>query len=126
MDDEENGLFNIQVSDASDDEEREAKAARRTGQSEEAWSAIQREYLPKVENGDIHETIKLPISSGASKQHIQELIHAVEELYFFRKYDRAVQFIRDALSSSDGLDTDTRQLLATYQDKCQMKLKAQG
>lgn len=53
MDDEENGLFNIQISDASDDEEREAKEARRTGQSEDAWSAVQRDYQAKVENGDV-------------------------------------------------------------------------
>ncbi|KAH7011459.1 hypothetical protein EDB80DRAFT_390576 [Ilyonectria destructans] len=126
MDDEENGLFNIQISDASDDEEREAKEARRTGQSEDAWSAIQRDYQAKVENGDIHKTVKLPIGPDASKQHLQEVIHAIEELYFFRHYEHAMGFISDVLSGSESLDADTQQLLATYQDKCQKKLKAQG
>ncbi|KPM39039.1 hypothetical protein AK830_g7481 [Neonectria ditissima] len=123
MDDEENSLFNIQVSDASDDEP-EAKEARRTGQSEDTWNAIRREYQPKIENGDIHKTVQLPVSSDASKQDLQELVHAVEELYFFRRYESATHFISKALSESEDLDADTRQLLSIYQDKCQKKLKA--
>ncbi|KAK7431960.1 hypothetical protein QQZ08_001580 [Neonectria magnoliae] len=125
MDDEENSLFNIEVSDASDDEP-DAKEARRTGQSEDVWSAIQRDYQPKIENGQIHKTVQLPVKSNASKQLLQELIHAVEELYFFRRYEHSTQFISEALSGSNDLDDDTRQLLHIYRDKCQKKLKAQG
>ncbi|KAH7149204.1 hypothetical protein B0J13DRAFT_621092 [Dactylonectria estremocensis] len=125
MDDEENTLFNIQVSDASDDEERESKQARRTGQTEEAWAAVRRDYRPKAENGNIYKTIKLPIENGASKQLLQEVLHAVEELYFFRHYERAVHFITETISSGGGLDDDTRRSLLTYQEKCQKKLGAQ-
>ncbi|KAK7397520.1 hypothetical protein QQX98_013115 [Neonectria punicea] len=125
MDDEENSLFNIEVSDASDDE-LEVKEARRTGQSEDVWSAIQRDYQPKIENGQIHKTVQLPVASDASKQLLQELIHAVEELYFFRRYEHAAEFISEALSASGDLDANTRQLLCIYQDKCQKKLRAQG
>ncbi|KAH6873924.1 hypothetical protein B0T10DRAFT_567656 [Thelonectria olida] len=126
MDDEENGLFNIQISDDDDDfDERQAKEARRTGQSEEAWRAVQRDYRPKVENGNIEKNITLPISHGASKPQLQELLHAVEEMYFFRQYEKAVQFVSRTLDSSDGLDPETRQLLVDYQETCQQKLKAQ-
>ncbi|KAH7148456.1 hypothetical protein EDB81DRAFT_463623 [Dactylonectria macrodidyma] len=125
MDDDENTLFNIQVSDASDDEERESKQARRTGQTEDAWDAVRRAYRPKFENGNIHKTIKLPIENGASKQLLQEVLHAVEELYFFRHYERAAQFINEIFSSGSCLDDDTQRSLLTYQEKCQKKLGAQ-
>ncbi|KAI5467227.1 hypothetical protein BGZ63DRAFT_418948 [Mariannaea sp. PMI_226] len=122
MDDEENGLFNIEISDDSSDE-REAKLARRTGQSEEAWKAVQRDYRAKVENGDICSNIKLPIGNGASKAELQELLHAVEEMYFFRHYERAIQFVSDVLTQSEGIDDETRQMLVIYQDKCRRKQK---
>lgn len=51
MDGEDGGLFNIEVSD--DEGEREQKEARRTGQTEEAFQAVKREYKPKVEDGDV-------------------------------------------------------------------------
>lgn len=54
------------------------------------------------------------------------MIHAVEELYFFRHYEHAMEFISDVLSGSESLDGDTQQLLATYQDKCQKNSKLKG
>ncbi|KAF5003278.1 hypothetical protein FDECE_10178 [Fusarium decemcellulare] len=122
MDEEEDPLANFSVADVSSDEADDSKQARRTGQSEEAWRAIQRGYKTKVENGDIYKKVKLPLEPGASKMDIQELLHAVEELYFFRRYQDAVQLAGDALSGSNGLDRDSRQLLATYQERCQKKL----
>ncbi|KAJ3526652.1 hypothetical protein NM208_g11084 [Fusarium decemcellulare] len=116
MDEEEDPLANFSIADVSSDEADDSKQARRTGQSEEAWRAIQRGYKTKVENGD------LPLEPGASKMDIQELLHAVEELYFFRRYHDAVQLAGDALYGSNGLDRDSRQLLATYQERCQKKL----
>ncbi|KAF7549595.1 hypothetical protein G7046_g8291 [Stylonectria norvegica] len=133
MDDEEGGLFNIYISDASSDEGSK-KEARRTGQTEEAFQAVKRDYRPKVENGEasspswaafhhIYKTVKLPLDASASKQEVQEAVHAFEELYFFRQYEHALRFLRDVLRSSGGLDDETRQLLRTYEDKCLIKLK---
>ncbi|KAF5019132.1 hypothetical protein F66182_8868 [Fusarium sp. NRRL 66182] len=123
--DGEDPLANFVISDVSSDEaeKAEAKKSRRTGQSEEAWRAIQRDYKTKVENGEIYQKIKLPLGPGASKMDIQEVIHAVEEHYFFRRYQEAEKLASDALIGSEGLDKDSRQLLETYQDKCHQRNK---
>jgi hypothetical protein len=52
---------------------------------------------------------------------IQEVIHAVEEHYFFRRYKEAEQLAKDALSTSTGLDKDSMQVLKVYQDKSHQK-----
>jgi hypothetical protein len=52
--DEEDPLANFSIADVSSDEaEADTKETRRTGQTEEAWRAIQRDYKTKVENGDV-------------------------------------------------------------------------
>ncbi|RBR22088.1 uncharacterized protein FIESC28_04593 [Fusarium coffeatum] len=117
--DEEDPFASFAVADVSSDEadEVETSKSRRTGQSEEAWREIQKDYKAKVENGNIYEKIKLPLDNGASKMDIQEVIHAVEEHYFFRRYKEAEQLANDALSTSTGLDKDSMQVLKVYQDK---------
>ncbi|RFN47253.1 hypothetical protein FIE12Z_8537 [Fusarium flagelliforme] len=117
--DEEDPFASFAVADISSDEadEVETNKSRRTGQSEEAWREIQKDYKVKVENGNIYEKIKLPLDAGSSKMDIQEVIHAVEEHYFFRRYKEAEQLANDALSTSTGLDKDSMQVLKVYQDK---------
>ena len=66
--------------------------------------------------------VELPLGADAHKTHIQEAIHAVEELYYFRKYDEAGEFVTNVLDGEDGLDEETRQLLMTYAEKCRQKL----
>lgn len=63
----------------------------------------------------------LPLGADAPKMQIQDLIHAVEELYFFRKYDEAIDLVKTVLHDSDGVDEETRQILAAYSEKCQQK-----
>lgn len=55
--DEEDPLANFAFADVSSDEADEAEAtkSRRTGQSEEAWQVVQKQYKAKVENGDVSE-----------------------------------------------------------------------
>ncbi|GKU07282.1 hypothetical protein FLAG1_08893 [Fusarium langsethiae] len=124
--DEEDPLANFAFADVSSDEadEVEATKSRRTGQSEEAWRVIQKEYEGKVENGNIHQKIKLPLGPGASKMDIQEVIHAVEEHYFFRRFKEAEELAKDVLSTSTGLDKDSQQLLQAYRDKSHQKNKS--
>lgn len=64
-----------------------------------------------------------------SKQESQELLHAVEELYFYKRYDEAVAFIGrvfDGARDADGLDGDVKEVLRTYEKKCMMKLGSEG
>jgi hypothetical protein len=54
-----------------------------------------------------------------NKQQLQELLHAVEELYFHRRFEEAAQFIREVLTGGSGVsDADTRDLLLAYERKC--------
>lgn len=64
------------------------------------------------------------------KQEAQELLHAVEELYFYRRYDEAVAFVGRVLEGRDGdgdgvallLDGDVRDVLRSYEAKCLVKM----
>ncbi|KAM3532300.1 hypothetical protein NHJ13051_000286 [Beauveria bassiana] len=120
-DSEYDGLLNIEVSDAEDTPAE--KKAKRTGQSEEAFQAVRKTYVTKVQNGDIYKHIKLPLQSGASNLDIQEVLHAVEELYFFRRYNEAIDFAAQVLQgeSRAALDSDSLQLLEKYDAKCKAK-----
>ena len=56
-----------------------------------------------------------------SKQEGLELLHAVEELYFLRRYDEAVAFVGrvfDGEGGGEGLERDVRDLLKAYEEKC--------
>ncbi|KAI1808880.1 hypothetical protein F4811DRAFT_499286 [Daldinia bambusicola] len=132
------GLFGIQLSDSEDgsNDSEPAEGTRpkkgeantpvdRTAQSEEEFQAVRREYRVKVENGEIWKTIKLPLGPGrVSKPDAQALLHAVEELYFFRRYADGANFARAVLSGNGdgeepfGLDEDTKKLLRYYETKC--------
>ncbi|KAI0099380.1 hypothetical protein F4814DRAFT_112840 [Daldinia grandis] len=136
------GLFSIQLSDSEDGSNgsESAEGTRpkkgeastpvdRTAQSEEEFQAVRREYRVKVENGQIWKTIQLPLGSGrVSKPEAQALLHAVEELYFFRRYAEGAKFARAILGGNEskgideegpsGLDEDTKKLLRHYENKC--------
>ncbi|OAA70075.1 hypothetical protein LEL_09891 [Akanthomyces lecanii RCEF 1005] len=121
---EDDGILNIEVSDAEDTPAE--KKAKRTGQSEAEFQAVRATYVTKVQNGNIYQQIKLPLQPGASKMDIQELLHAVEELYFFRRYEEAIDFTAQILQgdSKAALDSDSVQLLEKYEAKCKVKQDA--
>ncbi|TQV95301.1 hypothetical protein IF1G_06288 [Cordyceps javanica] len=127
-DTEDIGILNIEVSDAEDTPAE--KKAKRTGQSEEEFQAVRQTYATRVQNGNIYKHIKLPLRSDASKMDVQELLHAVEELYFFRRYREAADLAAEVLSGGGGsgaaLDADSRQLLEKYEAKCRAKQEASG
>ncbi|PHH81778.1 hypothetical protein CDD82_7884 [Ophiocordyceps australis] len=101
--DDQNALLNIHLSDSEDD----SPAIDRTAQSEEAFQAVKRHYRPRVENG-------------------QDLLHAVEELYFFRQFDHALTFINKIWSLvSIHADADSARLLQRYRQKCNQKRQSQ-
>ncbi|KAK2615695.1 hypothetical protein N8I77_002432 [Diaporthe amygdali] len=134
IDNESAGLFNISISDSEEDDVdtshgiANSKKSRedRTGQSEDAFQAVKREYRAKVENGEIWKSTVVPLGPRRVPKHEgQELLHAVEELYFFRRFEEAVLFVGrifDGEGGGDGLDKDVRDLLRTYERKCNEKL----
>ncbi|KAK3685773.1 hypothetical protein B0T22DRAFT_466493 [Podospora appendiculata] len=148
MDDDnlDSGFLNISLSDSEDDgsdsssrspvdtttckpDEPVSRADRRNALSESDFQLLRQSYRPKVENGDIYRTIKIPLDpAGAKSKPVnQELLHAVEELYFFRRYEEAVNFVHDVLmSEGEGgaglLEEDTTKLLRYYQAKCSQRL----
>ncbi|KAI0096039.1 hypothetical protein F4776DRAFT_658661 [Hypoxylon sp. NC0597] len=137
------GLFGIQLFD-SEDSTNDTESAEgtkhkkdeaniptdRTAQSEEEFQAVRKDYKVKVENGEIWKTIKLPLGPGRiPKPEAQSLLHAVEELYFFRQYAKGAQFVRAVLGNgttdsddrASTVDLDTRGLLRYYEKKCDEK-----
>ncbi|KXH69625.1 hypothetical protein CSAL01_08412, partial [Colletotrichum salicis] len=68
----------------------------------------------------IWKTIELSLKTEkASKPVLQELLHAVEELYFLRRFGEAAAFARRILDESEvALDRDTKETLARYEEKC--------
>ncbi|KAH6604572.1 hypothetical protein Trco_006279 [Trichoderma cornu-damae] len=124
---EENDLFNIHISDSEDG--KTEKQSKRTGQSEDDFQAVKSTYHAKVENGNIYQTIPLPLGPDANKQHVQELLHAAEELYFFRRYQGVIDFVSQVLAlegDRGGLDEETRQLLSMYQSRCRQKIETRS
>lgn len=92
----------------------------------------------------IWRTINLPLDPGAgaavTKPEAQALLHAVEELYFFRRYGEGAAFVRRVLNgdgdgdgdrsgdgAAPGLDEDTRKMLRYYETRCvQRQREAEG
>ncbi|GJN67974.1 hypothetical protein VFPFJ_04554 [Purpureocillium lilacinum] len=120
-DDDSGGILDIELSDTEDVTE---KQANRTGQSEAEFQAVKADYKAKVENGDIFKTISLPLPPGAGKMALQQVVHAIEELYYFRRYQEALDFIKTLHDdgSRRAFDQDTRNLVDTYEARCYRKL----
>ncbi|KAI1735458.1 hypothetical protein F4680DRAFT_305225 [Xylaria scruposa] len=131
-DDLDAGLLGIALSDsdveAGDDATATKKASReaRTGQSEAEFQEVKRTYHVKVENGEIWKTVRLPLGPQVTKPEVQTLLHAVEELYFFRRFSEGAQFARSVIDDDRGagkLDEDTLKTLLYYEKKCRDKIK---
>jgi len=71
-------------------------------------------------------TIPFPI--GSTKPEAQEVLHAVEELYFFRRYEEAARFIGRIFSEEEGkgeksLDADTQKSLRLYEERARVRME---
>ncbi|KAK3307952.1 uncharacterized protein B0T15DRAFT_523110 [Chaetomium strumarium] len=128
--------------------EHQPTRAERTALSEETFQRLKQTYRPKIENGNIYKTIQLPTSpspsssssSGAqlSKPEAQALLHATEELYFFRRYAEAAAFLQEVFAATDVvaaaegedkaeqrlIDGETAWLLQDYQRRCLARLSS--
>ena len=63
--------------------------------------------------------MKLPIDNP-SKPESQTILHAIEELYFFRRYKEALRIVEEALKGK--LISDFRKTLEDYKTRCQKKI----
>ncbi|KAH6686951.1 hypothetical protein F5X68DRAFT_276198 [Plectosphaerella plurivora] len=118
--DDAGGLFCIAISDDEEDQSKE----QRNVLSDEAFDALKASYKPLIENGEIWKTVKLPLEGSASKPQAQELLHAIEELYFFRRYDEGAKFARRVLDTSSGaLDDEHRSVVVLYEEKCLKRMR---
>ncbi|KAI1120948.1 hypothetical protein F5Y10DRAFT_272560 [Nemania abortiva] len=125
------GLLGIALSD-SDAESgdttpatKKASQEARTAQSEVDFQAVKSTYRAKVENGEIWKTVRLPLGPQVSKPEVQTLLHAVEELYFFRRFSEGARFARSVLDDDAGTgksDGDTLKTLSYYEKKCSDKI----
>lgn len=74
----------------------------------------------KLTWGQIWKTVKAPIDNP-TKQESQTILHAIEELYFFRRYAEALQVVRDVLRGDLG--EDFRKLVKKYEARCEGRLE---
>ncbi|KAI1820284.1 hypothetical protein F4861DRAFT_545785 [Xylaria intraflava] len=123
-DDLDPGLLCIALSD-SDGEEKTTQEAR-TGQSEDEFREVQRGYRVKVENGEIWKTVTFPLAPQVSKPEAQTLLHAVEELYFFRRFAEGARFARALVDDggSGKLDEDAVRTLLYYERRCRERMES--
>ncbi|KAI1438381.1 hypothetical protein GGR50DRAFT_691246 [Xylaria sp. CBS 124048] len=132
---EENELFlGLALSDTDTDTDNDDEGAKkekkpkpkqtqkeRGGQSEAEFRDVQRTYTAKVENGEIWKTVSLPLDPAVAKPDAQTLLHAVEELYFFRRFAEAARFARAVIDDDGGagkIDGDTLRTLRYYERRC--------
>ncbi|RWA12685.1 hypothetical protein EKO27_g2420 [Xylaria grammica] len=130
-DDLDSGLLGIALSDpdaeSGDNETKKTSQEARTEQSEAEFQEVKRTYRVKVENGEIWRTVRLPLGPQVSKPEAQTLLHAVEELYFFRRYSEGARFVRSIIDDNAGagkLDDNTVKTLLYYERKCTEKINS--
>ncbi|KAI9827056.1 MAG: hypothetical protein M1819_007048 [Sarea resinae] len=112
---------------SSDEEEtalsKKATKEDRTRQTEAEFQAQKASWKPKIETGDIWKTLELPLRDSASKPEKETVLHAIEELYFFRDYAKAVE-VADRALSGPAIDDVFRADLTSYRERCMKRLEA--
>jgi len=63
--------------------------------------------------------LNLPVENP-TKQQAQTILHAIEELYFLRRYVEAREVADDSLRGK--LSEDFRQVIVDYKERCEGKL----
>ncbi|TVY23791.1 hypothetical protein LHYA1_G006782 [Lachnellula hyalina] len=117
-DDEDGGLFNIEVSSA-DGSANESVKVPRDFQSEEDFQRQRAGWRPKIETGELWKTLQIPIDHP-SKPESQTILHAIEELYFFQRYEEAGEVIARVLKGK--LDAGFRKVVVGYEQRCKARI----
>ncbi|KAE9377873.1 hypothetical protein N431DRAFT_399025 [Stipitochalara longipes BDJ] len=119
MEDEDGGLFNIEIS-SEDEAADESEKVPRDFQSEKDFQRQKAEWKPKIEVGELWKSLKLPVDNP-SKPQSQAILHAVEELYFFKRYEEALNIVEAALKGK--LIVELQKTLEDYRARCQAKVQ---
>jgi len=120
MEDDDGGLFNIELSSSNESVDVKEKAPR-DFQSEDDFERQRKEWKPKIEAGELWKTLKLPMDNP-SKQESQAILHAIEEMYFFKRYEKAKRLAEEALKGK--LIEEFRKSVEDYRRRCEMKLES--
>jgi len=80
---------------------------------------VKTSYKAKIEIGEIWKTLNLPIDNP-TKQQVQTILHAIEELYFQRRYKEARGVAEEALRGQLG--AEVRGVVDGYRERCERKL----
>ena len=77
-----------------------------------------------VLTGQLYKSMQLPITSNTSKMALQALVHAVEELYFLKRYQDTLDFILKSYQDGgkEALDKDSIRILELCEARCREKL----
>lgn len=73
-------------------------------------------------------TVRLPLGLQVSKPEAQALLHAVEELYFFRRFTEGARLARSVIDDAGTakLDEDTLNTMLYYEGKCNDRIGNSG
>jgi len=151
MADAEDGLLNITLSSSSSDSESHTPQKQpRDYQSPAAFAATKSSYLAKIEIGEVclpalhltpssslriekewiinlrfsqvHKEITFPLTKPVTKHGYQRILHAIEELYFDRRFEEgrslAERVGRELELEEGGGNEEWRQEVETYGVRC--------
>ncbi|CAG8952358.1 hypothetical protein HYFRA_00001104 [Hymenoscyphus fraxineus] len=88
-------------------------------QSPSSFEDQKRNWRAKFEIGELHKTLHLP-PSNPSKPISQTILHAIEELYFFRRYAEALAVAEETLRGE--LMGEFRKVVERYRVLCEGKV----
>jgi hypothetical protein len=93
---------------------------------QERWAIVFSTMYSRLQSANydfwfkLWKTLKLPMDNP-SKQESQTILHAIEELYFFRRYEKAKGFAEQALKGK--LIEEFRKTVEDYRRRCEAKLE---
>lgn len=73
----------------------------------------------------MYKHVQIPFYPGINKMRTQEVVHAVEELYFRCRFAQGIDLVNEAFQrgGAEAVDKDTQKLLEEYRRKCLLRLQ---
>ncbi|ESZ91412.1 hypothetical protein SBOR_8207 [Sclerotinia borealis F-4128] len=119
---DENPFFAISVDSSDESTPDISEKVPRDFQSEESFQKVKREWRARIECGEIHTTLPpLPLNPR-SKPQTQQMLHAIEELYFYKRYAEALDLTEKVLMQKDLVE-DFRNVVVKYRRRCGERLR---
>ncbi|KAF7866755.1 hypothetical protein EAF04_005597 [Stromatinia cepivora] len=121
---DENPLFAIECDSSTDSSSTQETIQKvpRDFQSEESFQTVKREWRARIECGEIHKTLSpLPLNPR-SKPQTAQFLYAIEELYFYKRYEEALRLVEGVLRQEDLME-DFRGTVERYGRRCEGRLR---